>query len=109
MKLYKEEPKRVYIAGPMAGLPNRNEDAFFEAEVLLNESGYETVNPARLTNEALLKSKGKQPTRAECYREDFRELTKCDAIYMLKGWAHSSGATLERLLALEMDLQIFYE
>lgn len=38
---------KVYIAGPMTGLPEFNFPLFFEAEELLKGHGFEVINPAR--------------------------------------------------------------
>ena len=36
-------------------------------------------------------------------------LQRCDAIYMLKGWEDSTGATQEHKYAKELGLEIMYE
>jgi len=36
-------------------------------------------------------------------------LARCDAIYMLKGWEASRGATIELELAESLDLEVLYE
>jgi hypothetical protein len=41
-------------------------------------------------------------------REDIRELTKCQMIYMLKGWENSRGARIEFRLAQELDMTTLY-
>lgn len=104
MKLIKKEPKRVYISGPMTGMPNMNHDAFFAMEKRLEDSGYDVVNPARLTMESVGGS-----TRQDFYRQDFRALTDCDAIMLLHNWVLSHGARFERQLAVEIGLQVFHE
>lgn len=101
------EIKRVYIAGPMSGYPDANHPAFYAMEEALREAGYEVVNPARLTDESL--RSGKKMNRQDFYRQDFRELTSCDAIMLLSGWPDSHGARFERQLALEIGCRIFYE
>jgi len=42
------------------------------------------------------------------YNMDLQFLRRCDAIVMLPGWIASKGATLERDLALERGLPIYY-
>ena len=39
---------KVFISGPMKGLPNWNVDAFNEMEAKLKEAGYDVFNPAWL-------------------------------------------------------------
>ena len=40
---------------------------------------------------------------------DFTMLMTCDAIYMMRGWENSSGASCELALAKMYDKEIFYE
>lgn len=40
---------KLYISGPMTGLPNFNYPAFHEAKARLIEAGYEVVSPADTT------------------------------------------------------------
>ena len=108
MKLSNKEPKKVYISGPMSGLPNDNHDAFFTMEDRLKRAGYDTVNPARMTQEAINTGNGNL-TRQDFYRQDFRALCDCDAIILLDGWVHSHGARFERQLAVEIGCQVFHE
>lgn len=108
MRLVKKEPKIVYISGPMSGIPNDNHEAFDAMEERLEKEGYETVNPARLTREAI-NSGRKNLTRQDFYRQDFKALCDCDAIILLDGWVHSHGARFERQLAVEIGLQVFHE
>ena len=36
---------RIYISGPMTGIPNFNRSAFKEAEIVLTAMGHEVFNP----------------------------------------------------------------
>lgn len=36
-------------------------------------------------------------------------LMLCDSIYMLKGWRKSKGAKIERIIAILLDYNIYYE
>ena len=81
---------KVYIAGPMSGYEEFNFPAFNRVEELLRKSyGYKhVINPAKL-----------HPTTdlpwVEFLKQDLRELITCDAVFLLKGWEKSRGATLE--------------
>jgi len=40
---------------------------------------------------------------------DLEILSRCDGIYLLKNWRESSGAVMEKALAEELGLEIWYE
>lgn len=89
---------RVYIAGPMTGLPDFNFPAFNAAAVAWRALGWEVENPAEAFD-------GDQ-TRA--YREyvavDVVKLQRCTAIAMLPGWdgPNARGSVWEREIALSL-------
>lgn len=87
---------RVYISGPMTGLPEFNYPAFFAAEERLKERGHEVINPARPGDEAW--------GWLEFMRRALCDLSEADAIHMLDGWEKSRGATLERHIADALGL-----
>jgi hypothetical protein len=84
---------KVYIAGPMTGLPDFNYPAFHALAADLRSAGYVVVNPAE--NFA-----GDQTLPYRTYlREAVRSLVDCDAVALLPGWENSRGAMLERSIA----------
>lgn len=86
------EMKKVFISGPMTGLPNYNREAFEEAEELLNRAGFTVVNPAKFGIDGL--------TDADIARIDLSALLSCNYIYQLEGWSYSKGASAEWSVAL---------
>ena len=103
---------RVYIAGPMRGLPDFNIKAFNKAEKKLTKlSIYEPYNPARNDKSLGLKAKelvSKKGLR-KVMKRDLLELCSCECIYMLRGWEKSEGAIIEHRLATMLGLTILYE
>jgi len=93
--------KRVYIAGPMTGLPDLNFPAFHSQAARYRARGIEVVNPAEINSDPNAKW-------VDCMRADIRELVTCDGVVMLPGWAHSKGATLEHYIARSLDLRVIY-
>ncbi len=90
----------VYIAGPMTGLLGFNYDAFNHAESVLNELGYDVLNPARNFD-------GDQTLPREVYmRECFQQVLKCDTVVVLDGWQNSHGALTEVNMAKELSLPV---
>lgn len=90
---------RVYVAGPMTGLPQLNFPAFHAAAARLRAQGHEVISPAEIN----IPHPG---TWLQAMRADIPELVKCDAIAMLPGWASSKGARLEHHIAMQLGLQV---
>ena len=93
--------KRIYIAGPMTGLPDLNFPAFHRAAAILRAAGYEAINPAEINPD---------PTAGweACMRADIAELVKCDGVALLPGWERSRGASLEAHIAHSLDMRLLY-
>lgn len=92
------EPKVIYIAGPMTGLPELNRPAFMEAEKALTEAGFVVLNPAWLPV-------GLPPEKYMpiC----LAMLDAAEAVYLLKGWGISHGTLIERSYALYQGKAVF--
>lgn len=88
---------RLYIAGPMTGLPGCNYPAFFAAATQLRAAGYLVSNPA---------DGGVLETWSDYMRRGLRDLLGCDAVALLGGWATSRGARLEVKVATELGLDV---
>ncbi len=88
---------KVYLAGPMRGIPQYNFPAFFAAEARWKAAGWEVVNPARLDHE-IDGSRLDWPVEHYMAR-DLPELIGSDAIAMLPGWESSEGANKELAVA----------
>lgn len=82
---------RLFVSGPMRGLPDKNRGAFYEAELLLKVAGYRVHNPARCE---LMGA-----TFVTGMRHHLAALLECDGIAMLPGWEDSEGACIEVGLA----------
>ena len=97
----------IYIAGPMAGIPDNNFPAFSAAEEWLEAQGWKPINPAKF--DAVF---GDNPTGrlldAVCNAE-LAVIPHLDAIYLLRGWERSEGAKKELEVALEWGLIVMVE
>lgn len=101
---------KIYIAGPMSGIPGHNYDAFFQAErdlIYKGWSEYEIINPARIN--PITETGEQELSWEECMRRDIPELLKCNSIYLLQNWYNSKGARLEKRIADDLGFAIFYE
>lgn len=95
-------PPRIYIAGPMTGLPDFNYPAFFGAADQLREAGYDPINPARQRPDV-----PHQGARWIDYmRLSLRDVADCDGIALLPDWENSRGASLEVHIARSLDLPV---
>jgi hypothetical protein len=92
---------RVYLAGPMTGLPELNFPAFHDAAARLRAHGYEVVSPAEVNPEPDLEW-------AVCLRRDIPHLCTCDVIALLPGWEKSRGAKLELHIADALGMRRIY-
>lgn len=114
---------KVYIAGPIAGYPSGNTEAFQKAADYQRSLGNYPVNPHDvLPHEhpgrncpAGPKAGGMadgSPSEhtAPCFmRTDMKALLACDAVYMLNGWEQSSGARTEFEVARAAGLWLTYQ
>lgn len=91
--------QRIYLSGPMTGLPDLNFPAFNAEAARLRALGYAVVNPAEINTDAA-------KSWSECMRADVRALCDCDTIALLPGWQRSSGAHLEMHIAHRIGIEI---
>lgn len=119
---------RIYISGPMTGLPDSNIPAFNAAAERLWAEGHFVINPADIshlfgTREEIEKSfnvmynilrttyhiDGTAHIAQSIMDADLAAVRSCDAIYMLKGWENSRGAKKELAEAIACRLQVMLE
>ena len=89
---------KVYIAGAITNNPNYKEQ-FKAAEERLIAEGHSVINPCK--NDGF--------TYREYINMGLCELMHCDAIYLLKGYETSTGATLEHDYARTVGLKVLME
>lgn len=111
-------PKKVYVAGPMQGVPYFNFPRFHAVTAGMRDCGHEVFNPA----EEDIKRNGGVDISASCpngliseikgehvfslrqaLKEDTTFICGCDAIVMLPGWEKSNGAQAEHRLAVALQ------
>lgn len=90
---------RIYVAGPMTGLPDLNFPAFARATARLRAAGHTVVSPAEVNPDHSM-------PWAECMRRDIIELCTCEAIAVLPGWENSRGAKLEVQIAVALGMRM---
>lgn len=103
---------RVYVAGPMTGIPHFNFPAFISMADLLRSEGFDVVSPAELDDpedrERAMASPDGSPIHYESGKtwgdflaRDVKLLSDggFDAVIVLPGWERSKGARLETYVA----------
>ncbi|WAX22827.1 hypothetical protein MAJJADAN_00065 [Pseudomonas phage Amjad_SA] len=88
--------KRVYISGPMTGLPDFNYPAFNAEAARLRALGYHVENPAE---------NPEQPCWEDYMKVAIRQMLTCDTIAVLPGWGKSRGAWMEVSIAERVGMK----
>lgn len=113
---------KVYLSGPMRGIPDFNFPAFDAAAAYLRSHGHEVFNPAEKDREhdpigKTWKSKTGDIKAAESAGFDRRKAIRADldyiidhaeAIALLPGWEASKGAQAELWLGKFLDLNVWH-
>ena len=92
---------RIYLSGPMSGLPDHNYTAFSRAATKLRGHGYIVYNPA----ENFAGHQGLP--RSEYMRLDLAHVQMADAVFVLPDWRYSVGARLEVAIAQELGIAVY--
>lgn len=90
---------RMFICGPMSGLPGNNYDAFNAEAARLRALWFVVANPAENPEPP-----GK--AWADYMRMSITQLMTCDTVVLLPGWQDSRGANIERIIALKIGMRV---
>lgn len=105
-----ERVTRVYVAGPMSGIPDLNFPAFHAAAADYRKRGCFVINPAEIncdTCEGMTQDEYREHWM-KCMRADITALVSCEMIVMLDGWTASRGASLEHHIAKELNFTVVH-
>lgn len=91
---------KLYMAGPMTGLPGFNYDAFHSAARVLRDAGYAVVSPAEAASDGVVRP------WVQWMRILIPQLLVCDGVALLDGWETSRGATLEEHVASALGMPV---
>lgn len=108
---------KLYIAGPMSGIPQFNFPAFIAAGKCIRKLGYETLNPAEIDleddNETAMESttgdlSDVEKTWGDYLSRDVKLVAdECDGVALLPGWENSRGARLEAFIAINCKKPVY--
>ncbi len=111
---------KIYLAGPMSGIPDFNFPAFHAAATMLREQGHEVFNPAEKDEEIHDKSifvgagdvaacEKKGFSLRAALAADMKAIAEwADCIALLPGWEYSGGARAEWALAAALRHRFIY-
>jgi uncharacterized protein DUF4406 len=112
---------RIYIAGPMTGIPNFGFPAFRAAAAKLRAEGHEVFSPAEHTEREHGRvfsdnnASGDEASAAREYGFNRRKALAddldwicrhADAVALLPGWGASKGANAEHATAIALGLEV---
>lgn len=103
--------KKVYLAGPMSGMPDLNFPAFRRAREELRAAGHTVFCPAehaeQTESEVSAEKNASQEFRRRVLAIDLAWIcAQADAIVLLPGWRRSKGATAEHATAVALGLEV---
>lgn len=100
---------KIYLFGPMRGLPDWNFPAFDAARERLEKLGHEVFCPARLFRAMPYVREDTQDRRhlVHVISQDLLCIQAADGLAGLPGWEDSAGSTVEVSMALFLGLPIF--
>lgn len=93
--------QRLYLSGPMTGIPGNNYPAFHAEAARLRALGFHVENPAENAAPPCGSWSGYM-------RLAIAQLVTCDAVCLLPGWSASRGASIEHGLAVHLGLAVMY-
>lgn len=115
---------KVYVAGPMTGIPHFNFPLFHKVTAELRADGHEVFNPAERdiqrhkgvdisadnpTGSPEVAAKNHNFSLRDALAEDTNYICKeATAICMLPGWESSPGARAEHALAVALKHTVIY-
>lgn len=89
---------RVYIAGPVTGVENY-EDNFRREEKKLKAAGHTVFNPAEIGKRLEKTRPGEKISHEQYMSYLLPYLLQADAVCLIEGWENSEGARLEHEVA----------
>jgi hypothetical protein len=113
--------KKIYIAGPMRGIPLYNFPAFDQAAWELKDLGYCPISPTDIDRQYGFDPRDlpqpwdwttfpkKSMKLQDVIMRDVVAILQCDGVLMLPGHLDSAGAIAEKRLALWAGIPVFYE
>lgn len=87
---------KVYLCGPMTGLPNYNMDEFDRFKIVWEERGHHVFSPAGISRTV---GEGKVWDNVQLMQMCMACVFAADSIVLLPGWENSKGSAAEIALS----------
>lgn len=107
-KFERMKKHKLYIAGPINGMPDGNKDGFEHMAKILKERGHEYINPREKGWKEADIPEG-MDLWTYMMKLSLQEMMDCDGIILLKGWEESKGAMIEYQLARDLGMPTYFE
>jgi len=93
---------KYYLCGPIDSIGHKSDNvaAFEEATKKLRKLGFTVMSPVELGTDGL--------PYLEFIRRDMKQLLECDGLILLPGWPQSRGCKIEVMLAMQLNMKLFY-
>jgi len=100
---------KLFLAGPMTGLPEYNYPAFHAEAKRLRAQGHEVWNPAEQaeTQDDFNPKTDEAKSHAHYMARNLPAVCNADAVVVLPGWRNSRGARLEVYVAGALGVGVF--
>lgn len=92
---------KLYLSGPMTGIPEKNKPEFDRCSEALRNMGHEVVVPEPVEN-----ADPGTNDYDSCLRQDLIDMLGCEAVITLEGWHNSRGARLEVSTAIQVGMRV---
>lgn len=100
---------KVYLAGPMRGIPDLNFPAFDAAASYLRSNGHDVFNPAENDRVKGYVGKPIEDVKRDCIMDDLTYIAReAQVIALLPGWEASKGVAVEVALADFLSLNVWH-
>ncbi len=99
---------KIYLSGPMTGLPDFNRAAFADAAFKLRELGFEVINPHQLPEPVL--TQDADYNWRQYLARDIEMLIRdnsIDGVVVLPGWENSRGSVLVLHVAQYLGMKVY--
>jgi len=102
--LEKFAEKKIYVSGPITGIPEDNYPNFVAAAQSLYELGYRKIV---VPHDLFRDHDPKALQWSDYMRGCIKEMMDCEALITIPGWEESNGAKLEVYICNALNIPVF--